>query len=524
MGTGKSAVAARLAAKLGVAVVDLDRVVEARFGQSISELFARRGEGVFRQMEQQCLRDEVTRRADGVFALGGGTVTSRELRRWLLEQGVVVTLQAPVKVILERIEHETHRPLLQEVDRAATLRALVEDRAAAYAECHVAVQTENLDPDEVAERIAGELRIERVAVPLGSRSYGVEIGAGVRARCREKLEARMASRVFVVTDAHVESLWRADLRPYVDGQTHWTVLPPGEREKTIASVQQVWDDALGQEVDRASWVVALGGGVVGDLAGFAAATLLRGVAFAQLPTTLLAMVDSSVGGKTGFDHACGKNLVGAFHQPGFVQCDTDYLTTLPEREYRAGFAEIIKSAWLDGELAVEKLERLIELQGTALSRWDAAAVTQCIRMAVQLKARVVAQDEHETSGQRALLNLGHTWGHAIEAAEGYQGLRHGEAVALGMVAALYVGCSLGTATERELHRMVRLLESVGLPTEVDPYINESTWKFIAHDKKKRGNAVQFVVPGAPGQTRIERISLVDLPRLTRNLRSGGKSV
>jgi 3-dehydroquinate synthase len=254
-------------------------------------------------------------------------------------------------------------------------------------------------------------------------------------------------------------------------------------------------------VDRSSLVIGIGGGVVGDLAGFAAATLLRGVRVAHVPTTLLAMVDSAIGGKTGFDTRHGKNLVGAFHQPSFVLSDTHILSSLPRDERRAGLAEVVKSAWIDGDAAVAQLEA----DADALIRDDEEATTRAIRMAAQLKARIVTEDERETD-LRACLNLGHTLAHAIEASSGYAGIRHGEAVSIGMVAASRVAVRTGRMQAQDAERVRALLDKLGLPTQVEPFLSDRVLSFISADKKRTGAKVSFVAPGAPGE-----VTMVPMP-------------
>jgi len=315
----------------------------------------------------------------------------------------------------------------------------------------------------------------------------------------------------LVTDNVVLPLWAADLARALQasGKQVTTVsLSPGEAHKTLASVERIWDAALAAGIDRGGAVVSVGGGVVGDLAGFAASTLLRGIAVGHVPTTLLAMVDSAVGGKTGFDTRHGKNLIGAFHQPRFVLCDVEVLSTLSQLERRAGFAEVVKSAFIEGEHALQQLER----DQQALLAGDQAATLRAIRMSVAMKARIVAQDARE-AGVRALLNLGHTVGHAIEAAQGYAGLRHGEAVALGMVAAFGLATRLGVCAAVQRDRMLRLLEALGLPTDVSPFLKPEILAFIASDKKRRGAEVTFVLPSEPGRLELRPLSVAELPRL-----------
>jgi 3-dehydroquinate synthase len=284
-------------------------------------------------------------------------------------------------------------------------------------------------------------------------------------------------------------------------------LPPGEAHKDLRSIETIWSAALGGGIDRGGIVIAIGGGVVGDLAGFAASTLLRGVALGQVPTSLLAMVDSSVGGKTGFDRAEGKNLIGTFHQPRFVLCDVDALATLDRAERIAGLAEVVKSAWIEGEGAVAALERDAE----ALASGDPEATIDAVRAAVSLKARIVEGDERE-GGARALLNLGHTLGHAMEAASGWS-MRHGEAVARGMIAAIRVSRALGRATAEDEARLTQLLGRVGLPRDPETHLTPGALRFVGADKKRRGDALRFVLPGAPGSLEIREIAVGEIVRL-----------
>jgi shikimate kinase/3-dehydroquinate synthase len=518
MGSGKSTAARAVGTRAGLPVVDLDQAVEQRAGATIAELFAARGEAAFRALERETMRALIADNARGVFALGGGTVIDRALRRELLGAGVLVTLQAPAAELAARVGAGQGRPLLAGEQAlagegpAARLAALLLARADAYAECHGAIDTAGRDPDGVAAAVLELAADPRVVVPLGTRTYRVEIGAGVRARLPERTAAMAASpRIALISNDVVGPIWgeplAAALRAAGKDVTS-VVLPDGEAHKTARSVERVWEAALSAGLDRGSGFVSVGGGVIGDLAGFAAATLLRGVPVGHVPTTLLAMVDSAIGGKTGFDTAHGKNLIGAFHQPSFVLCDTDVLSTLPDAERRAGLAEVVKSAWIDGEAAVAELERDRE----ALRAGEPTATARAIRMSAALKARIVTEDERE-SGARALLNLGHTVGHAIEAAEGYRGLRHGEAVALGMVAAFELAARIGHLDGADVERLRALLAALGLPTAVHPYLEPRVLSFIGADKKRRAGQISFVLPGRPGDVRLAPFALDRLTQL-----------
>jgi 3-dehydroquinate synthase len=299
----------------------------------------------------------------------------------------------------------------------------------------------------------------RLDVVLGERSYPIWIGPGLlddAGAWRAVLRGRHA---VIVTDVHVAPLYLARVRNGLDGLTHDTiVLPAGETSKTLEHVARVFETLAAIGASRDCAVIALGGGVIGDLAGFAAASWMRGVDFVQMPTTLLAMVDSSVGGKTGVNLAAGKNLVGAFHQPRAVVADTATLTTLPPREYAAGLAEVVKYGAIGDAKFFDWLETNVE----ALNARDATALAEAIAASCRYKAGVVARDEREL-GERALLNFGHTFGHAIEAAD-YGHVLHGEAVAIGMVLAAELSAQMGHAPPHDAARLAALLARFDLPT------------------------------------------------------------
>lgn len=336
-----------------------------------------------------------------------------------------------------------------------------------------------------------------VRVELGTRSYTLQVGGGLLASLGARIaDLGQVGPLLAVTDANVEQLHGAALRQALlgfeaagGGPVAWVVLPPGEAGKQLAAVETLWDAALGLGADRSLVVLAFGGGVVGDLAGFAAATLLRGVRLFMVPTTLLAQVDASVGGKTGFNRPQGKNLIGAFKQPEGVLADIDLLSTLPDRDLRAGMAEVVKAgAVLDAGL-FEMLERR---SGALLAR-DPAALEAVVARCCALKAAVVARDERE-AGLRRVLNFGHTVGHALEKLTGFSRLLHGEAVAIGMVVAARLSCTEGLADPSLERRLVALVQSLGLPATVpDDLDAEAIAEAIGYDKKRDGEGVRAVL-------------------------------
>ena len=332
--------------------------------------------------------------------------------------------------------------------------------------------------------------LHELTVALGARSYPIRIGRGLLrdpAQWRGALRGRQA---LVVSNTTVAPLYQPWLAPALDG-LHWDTLalPDGEEHKRLEGVARIWDTLTQLGASRDACIIALGGGVVGDMAGFAAACWMRGIDFIQMPTTLLAMVDSSVGGKTGVDHAAGKNLIGAFHQPRLVLADLATLDTLPDREYRAGLAEIVKVGALGDAPFFAGLERSAD----ALRRREDHVLTAAIAHACACKAGVVMRDETE-QGERALLNFGHTFAHALETVTGYRLLRHGEAVAIGMVLAARLSVQLGLALAQDGARLRALLAALELPTQPPSALPaDALLAAMRLDKKNRGGALRLIL-------------------------------
>ena len=347
-----------------------------------------------------------------------------------------------------------------------------------------------------------------VRVDLGARGYDVAIGGGLLGKAGEYLaRIKPKAKVLIVSDENVAKLYLEPCRHALSAsgiESTPIVVPPGERSKSFSNYQHVVDEMLRSKIERGDLAVALGGGVVGDLAGFAAATVLRGIGLVQIPTSLLAQVDSSVGGKAGIDTPRGKNLVGAFHQPLLVIADTDLLDSLPPREFRSGYAEVAKYGLINDEPFFAWLEK--NWRGVFAGGADRvrAVATSC-----RAKAAIVGRDERE-AGERALLNLGHTFGHALEAAAGYsERLLHGEAVAIGIVLAVQFSADKKLVAEAELARVKAHLAAVGLPTNIkevqglklDP---DRLLDLMTHDKKVERGKLSFILMRGIGQAFVAR--------------------
>jgi len=340
---------------------------------------------------------------------------------------------------------------------------------------------------------------ETVRVELGERAYDIVVGADQMAKLGEAILERFGKRrAFVVTDEHVAPHWLATARGGLDGsgiENKHYILPTGESTKSFEQLEGLLDWLLGERIGRDGIVVALGGGVVGDLAGFAAAITLRGLDFVQVPTTLLAQVDSSVGGKTAINTAHGKNLVGSFHQPGLVLIDTGVLNTLSEREVLAGYAEVVKYGLIRDPNFFEWLES----NGAGLLAGDPEARRVAVVESCKAKARIVAADERET-GDRALLNFGHTFGHALEAEAGYDGgVLHGEAVSIGMILALDLSHRMGLCPGQDVDRARRHFAAMGLPMDIASIAGAGDWDtgklmdHMRHDKKVLAGRMRFIL-------------------------------
>jgi shikimate kinase/3-dehydroquinate synthase len=457
-------------------VLDTDTLLEHQLETSIASYFAAFGEAKFRRREESVVL-RALRSGAPVVALGGGSLGSAAVRE-ALAQHTVVWLQVSPQTAWERAAG-AERPLAADRDAFAALHA---EREPAYAAAADAFLPES--DRGIVERALPALRALEGA-PAGTKlvwarsaggEYPVYVGRGIAGSV---LPGGGDGRAFLVTDEHVGPLYAARIR----GARHTITIAAGEQHKTLAAAEQVWRELAREGMGHGDHVVALGGGVVGDLAGFCAATYQRGVAVVQVPTTVVAQVDSAYGGKTGVDLPEAKNYVGAYHQPSAVITDVDTLATLPTEELAAGYAEVVKTALIAGGTLWERI--------AAGAPVDERVVLDCART----KIDVVAADERD-GGRRQLLNLGHTVGHAIETATGYRRYRHGEAVALGLLAAL----SLSDAGE--LREQVReLLAGAGLPTRLQGADPADVVAATRMDKKRRGAEVAFVLVRAPGDVR-----------------------
>ncbi|HEV2438457.1 MAG TPA: 3-dehydroquinate synthase [bacterium] len=520
MGTGKTAVGRRIAERLGLTFVDTDAIIETRAGRTIARIIAEDGESVFRRLEADAVA-EAGASQGAVIATGGGVPLRSDNMRHLRRRGVIVALTASPRAILTRVGGGAERPLLGADPESAVPRLLAE-RDAAYRDADLLVDTSEASADEVADRVvafvaarsaartarAAESPAPRqVRVELGERGYDVRIGGALLPRLPDLLrDAGVTGRLALLTHPRLDARYGRPLAETLRGAGRDVVtvtVPPSESSKSLRVASRVYDALVDAQLDRGAALLTLGGGVAGDLGGFVAATFLRGIRWVALPTTLLAQVDAAIGGKTAVDHPRGKNLIGAVHQPALVVADVETLASLPRRELRSGMAEVIKTGVIGARDLFEFLEGNLR---RVLARRPAALVHTIERCAAY-KARIVAADERET-GERIVLNYGHTIGHAIEAAAGYRGLRHGEAIAVGMTLEARLAVRLGLCKPGLLERQTALLEQTGLPVRLAglgaarPGGAAAILGAMTHDKKARAGRLRFVLPVEIGRTAV----------------------
>jgi shikimate kinase/3-dehydroquinate synthase len=510
--TGKSVIAQKVAERLNWTFIDIDDEIVKLSGKTIHEIFKQDGEDKFRKLEGKVLR-QACRKAKVVITTGGGTIVDPGNQRLLLETSVVVCLEAKPETIHQRLLHDTLysanpvvRPLLTGDNPLERIKQLKAKRQTYYAIADWTVHTDNLTPEEVSREVIKGWQyankrhssIESAGADLAcmveteTASYPVFVGWGILDRLREKMKATgLSGTANIISDETVFPIYGARIKKILGKAgfaVNCCVVPPGEASKNIAQAVQIYDFLIERRVERNDVIVALGGGMIGDLAGFVAATFLRGLPWVQVPTSLIAMTDASIGGKVAIDHPLGKNLIGAFHQPRLVLADVKTLTTLPQHELISGWAEVIKHGLiLDAgflQLIEDKTEDLIKLKPDITAK--------VIARSTAIKCQVVSEDDRET-GRRIILNYGHTIAHGIEAASKYERFLHGEAVAIGMMGAARLSHRLGLLSQNALERHKALLQKFGLPTDCSGVPLSDVLAAMELDKKVRGKVIQWVL-------------------------------
>lgn len=494
MGTGKSTVGKLVAQKLNRDFVDMDTVIEQRTGLTIPRIFSGYSERFFRAMEQG-LAHELAMQSGLVIATGGGALVKSDLRDMMGQYGTLVCLNASEEEIKARLKETDERPL------AGDWQRLLTERREAYATIRHQIETTGKSPEDIAYEII-TLTEQPIHVKSPTSDYHIWVVDGLLDTIDQHLDKlNLNGHVAIVTNETVAPLYGEKLRDKLPN-TDLIVVPDGEEYKTLETVSMVYDKLIDVGADRNTVLIALGGGVIGDMAGFVAATFMRGIKLIQIPTTLLSMVDSSVGGKVGVDLPQGKNLVGAFKQPEVVIIDPQVLNTLPDLQWRCGMAEAVKHGFISDPSLLEP------------TLWEKENAGHLVRKAVQVKVDVVEVDPYE-HGIRMHLNLGHTFGHAIEQVTHYE-VQHGEAVAIGIVKAAKLSQKLGLIDGDLVGQIESILRQIGLPTDID--LDPEAWyAAMSTDKKWKGGKSRFVLLKGLGEaTVVEGLPKEDVLTVLRN--------
>ena len=517
-GSGKSTVARQLAKFLGWEYVDTDALLSKRCGLPVGQVLVEYGEQHFRQMESEVLISASSQERV-VIATGGGVVISEANRIFMEEQGLTVYLQVSVETAWQRVQEHARqagipamRPLVVGTDGQQRLQNLYTVRKQWYEQAAVHINTDLDSPDGVAGRVvafalaqgylsSSSLPQEVVTLKLGTLSSQAIVEWGGLHHLPQALQLLGSSkRIFIVTDAEVGRLYIEPIQSLLVGAgfvLQVFTIPAGESSKSLLCWQQILDWLVEHKAEHQEPIVALGGGVVGDLAGFVAATYHRGVPLVQVPTSLLAQVDSAIGGKTGINHPLGKNLIGAFYQPELIVVDPAFLLTLPERVYLEGWAEVVKYGMI---LDADLFEMLEDHTSSLLAR-DTTLLTKIITRCIRLKMDVVQRDERD-GGLRNILNYGHTFGHALEVLTDYGSWLHGEAVAVGMEVAARIAVASGLFTNEDALRQRELLLALHLPLRCPGVDTISVMEKVQRDKKVRAGHMRWILPTQIGRAEI----------------------
>lgn len=515
-GSGKSSTGSKLAQVLGWQFRDLDTLIETRSGMTISEIFDQEGEAGFRERESMALVEALDTKPV-VIACGGGVILRQFNRTLLREQTWCVYLTAQHDVLLQRLEQDPDqpRPLLNN-DARERLALMLTERRPLYASlAQWTVHTDHLAPSTIVHNIVyawhlAEQSQTTTVISHSQRAYMLKAMSfdtlpielhtlGLNGACWLVSDERVGP---IYAPAIQASLEAADLR------CETFFIPATEQSKSLETANTVYTWLLEHGVQRGDTLIALGGGVVGDLAGFVAATMLRGIALVQIPTTILSMIDSSIGGKTGVNHALGKNLIGAFYPPRLIVINHAVLETLPRRERAAGWAETVKH----GVIADAALFADLERAGATLNDLPADITSDLLVRSAMVKIGVVNRDEYET-GERLLLNYGHTLGHALENIMGYGQYLHGEAVAIGMTFAAELAVRREAWSADEARRQTTLLQALELPTQLPPTVDvDRLLNAMMLDKKRANNTIRWVLPTQIGKAMVDRTVPLDLVR------------
>lgn len=522
MGSGKSTVGRHLAHILNRSFVDTDDLIEEREGLSVNEIFRDKGEKYFRKLEKELIV-ELMQSEDQVVSLGGGAIVDDENRKLIKKHSFLVALVADPQDLFDRVKRRKNRPLLKGKDQLETLEELWEKRKPAYMDSHLQVDTTSKSISSIAREVMKSLgmrkpKIQELAVSIPRENFTYK----VLYKDLDKIDLgpiKAGTNVLIISQENVAKHYLPRLKSILGEKhkVHSMVIDDGEDTKNFFTYQLILQKLLSLKFERKDTLLALGGGVVGDIVGFAASTYYRGINYVQVPTTLLSMIDSSVGGKTAINVPEGKNLIGTFYQPHMVHIDVNCLQTLPDREYRCGLGELVKYTLLGMEwdaLLGDSFFDYVVNHSEEIANKNHDVLNEVIDHCLKIKSGVVAEDETE-KGIRAHLNLGHTFGHALEELTQYKRYSHGEAVAIGLICACYLAEELHCFKPRYTEAVINLMVKLGLDYKIPEDIKtKDMLAAFKHDKKVEDGKLRLIVPKT-NIGRVEIFSNIELDQLKR---------
>lgn len=502
MATGKTRIGEATARSMGWQFIDTDKYIEAEQNRSISEIFEKEGEAYFRDLEFKAIQT-LARKEYHIISLGGGALTQARVLQLIKREGILVRLWAPVEVISERIGRKDTRPLMRgltDQERQAKIQAMLDEREPYYSQADLSIESrDDTTVDQLTRQLKSKIsawNYKAVEVKTSQGNYPIFIGTNFFDLTHSIFQGlELDTDFLLVTDSNVARHQKHNLKKLVrqaNGCRSFR-FPAGEQFKNLQTLNRLYTFMLRKGYSRKTTLLQFSGGVIGDMAGYGAASYQRGIPFVQIPTTLLSMVDSSVGGKVAVNHSLGKNMIGAFYQPKAVLINLEVLNTLEPIEYLAGLAEVIKY----GVIWDQDFFTYLEDHTEALKARDMTVLKTVVTRCCEIKAEVVSQDERE-HGIRAILNYGHTFGHAIEKLTNYETFSHGIAVSLGMRVAGHLAAELGMWSHAENDRQTRLLDSLDFPKYFDVNV-EQAWEAMGIDKKVEQGKRIYILPETMGK-------------------------
>lgn len=507
MGSGKDSVGSEISKNTDLNFISMDDYIVLKEKRTINNIFEESGEKYFRKIEKETLKD-IKNLKNTVVSTGGGVVKDPENRKMLFEMGKVVYLYTSLEAVKQRLDKDKTRPLIK--DKSNIIKIYNKRMKKGFYEfANKKIDTSDITPAQVAEKILKILKVESEVKEKSfetykskteSKEYPIHIGYNILQEDSSEFNLELNSeKVAIISNPVVGALYIKEIEKILMKKgikPYQCIIPDGEKYKNFDTIKKIFDMLLKENMDRASSIIALGGGVIGDMGGFVASTLKRGVSLIHIPTTLIAQVDSSIGGKTGFDHPLGKNMIGTFYQPDMVLIDIKKLLTLPEKEFRNGLAEVIKY----GITHDAELFDILENKKEEIINRDIDLLKEIVSRCVLIKKEVVEEDEKEEKGIREVLNYGHTIGHIIETLTGYSKYSHGEAVAMGMVEEAKLAKEEGFLNKKDCERIENLIEKYKLPSSLPKKIDRNEMRNrVSQDKKVRKGKIRLPVPTEIGQ-------------------------